>query len=207
MQQNLENNMKIYAKTIVALASGAILLSGLPGQTAQAQPIVIGTPGSSTMQDWLGVKTAPVALTIDWDVTLNGGVYTYDYTILNPSGDSGLVESFSVGFSSDAAGALVGSPSGNGGNNAGHGVIWNPTIVVPSGTSVLLSFQSDDAPVWGNASANGNPSPPAPWSSYLGSQVPVPNAPDSTATITLLAGVLLLLPFGSAMGRKASLSR
>jgi hypothetical protein len=199
--------MKIHAKPIIALASGAILLSGLLCQTAQAQTIVIGTPGSSIMQDNLHVRTAPVALTVDWDVTLNAGVYTYDYTILNPSGDSGLVESFSVGFNSaDSRGALVGSPSGNGANNAGLGVIWNPTLVAPGGTSATLSFQSDDAPVLGNASANGNPVNPAPWSSYAGSQVPVPNAPDSTNTITLLACVLLLLPFGSAMRKKAGSS-
>jgi hypothetical protein len=199
--------MRTQPKSIIALASGAILISCFIGQSAQAQSIVLGTPGSSLLAYNNGSATGSDELTVTWDVTLTGSIYDYSYTVFNPAG---VVTSFSVGFNSDAAGALLaGSETASGGaNNNGIGVIWNPLLnsthgagVGPGQTSETLSFQSDDPPVYGNANANG--SAPGPWASApLGQQVPVPNPVPEPATAGLLALGLMLFPFRSSIRKR-----
>jgi hypothetical protein len=147
-------------------------------------------------------------------------VYTYTYTINNPAGDVMLpgspnpgspeiVDSFGVTFDASAPGAAVSGPTGSlfEENVGTGGLFWFIYPVIEPGTSSgPLSFQSDDAPTFGNASATDD-NPPSPWTSINGGQeVPVPmtSVPDAMSTAGPLAGVALLLAAGSR--KKNSLS-
>jgi len=207
--------MKRHAKTIGALASGAILLSGLLlGQTAQATLV---TSGTAQLADVLGVDTGAEALTVSYAVNVTAGVYTYTYSVANPIGDVILppaqgagnpevVDAFAVAFNTTLPGAYV-PASQTGGtaqqNNGVSGLFWSFTGVNPGSSSPTLSFQSDLPPVLGNANAS-DANPPSPWSSApFGQQVPVPPpqvSPEPTTT-ALFALTLLLLPFRSTLGR------
>src|ERR1017187_10609746 len=136
---NHTNRLPRHPKTIVALAVGAILLSGLLGQTAQAQ-LLLNESGTSILADSLGANTGPEALPISWSVVENASlIYTYTYTVNNPVGDVVLdntgtptstpepVDAFSVGFDTTAGGAYI-SGSQTGGlfdeNNGTAGLFW-----------------------------------------------------------------------------------
>ena len=183
----------------------------------QAQDNLLNESGTSILADVYGTATGPEALTVSWSVVENTpGVYTYTYIIDNPPGDvllpgsfdPGLpesVDSFAVSFNAAAPGAVVPNTL-NGGSHThdlgSAGLSWSMPSVDAGTNSPPLSFQSDDAPTMGNASAS-DANPPSPWSSSPdGDQVPVPNVPDSTNTAALLAGALLLLLPG--MRKKAS---
>jgi hypothetical protein len=212
--------MKRQVKTIVALASGAILLSGLFSQTAQAGLIESGT---AQLADVLGVDTGPESLTVSYLVSETGSTYTYAYSVANPVGDAILapaqgagnpeiVDAFAVAFNTTIPGAFVaGSQTGGTAqqNNLAAGLFWSFTGVNPGSSSPTLSFESDLPPVLGNANAS-DANPPSPWSSSpFGQQVPIPQVaptPDSGSTVALLGGVLLLLPFRSTL-KKVSSSR
>ena len=206
--------MKTHAKAIVALGSGAILLSGLLCQTAQAQTILAGT---AQLADVFGVDTGPESLTVSYLVNLTAGVYTYSYSVANPVGDVVLppsqgagspeiVDAFSVEFNTTLSGAYVpGSQTGGTAlqNNGVDGLFWSFTAVSPGSSSPTLSFQSTLPPGLGNANASdGNP--PSPWSSSpFGQQIPVPQpqiTPEPTTT-ALFALTFLLLPFRSTLRR------
>jgi len=197
------------AKPIVALLSGAFLLCGVLCQTTQAQSLI--ESGTATLADLNGTgpATGPDDLTVTYKVyesTSGPTVYTYDYIINNPSTDTGLAESFSVGFNAAASGALIGGTiSGNGAVSPGNiGVIWSPTFVSAGSSSTTLSFQSDDSWVLGLANANGTT--PGPWASTAlsSSEVPVPQtAVPEPSTTALLVGCLLLLPFRSTILRRS----
>jgi hypothetical protein len=178
----------------MALASGAILLTGGLCQTGRAQEIL---NSSATLPG-----AASVSIPVAYQVFDNSGVYTYDYEVSNPAGDSAAVLSFSVGFNSTTPGALV--AGGNGANNSGLGVIWNPTIVLAGDTSSTLSFLSDEAPIMGNASVNGTLNPPGPWGSTSdpSTEVPVPSPVPEPEVTSLLSLAMLLLPFQPIMIRK-----
>jgi hypothetical protein len=209
--------MKNNFKTTLALASGAILLSSLLSQTAQATLVESGT---AQLADVLGVDTGPESLTVSYQVNFSAGIYTYAYTIANPVGDVILppnasaggpevVDAFGVAFDTTIAGAYVpGSETGGTSqqNNGASGLFWSFTGVNPGSSSPTLSFESDLPPVLGNANAT-DANPPSPWSSSpFGQQVPIPQtgtAPDATSTMALLAGVMMLLPFRPSMRRQA----
>jgi len=204
--------MKTHAKAIVALGSGAILLSGLLCQTAQAQTILAGT---AQLADVFGVDTGPESLTVSYLVNLTAGVYTYSYSVANPVGDVVLppsqgagspeiVDAFSVAFNTAVPGAYVpGSQTGGTGqqNNGANGLFWSFTAVNPGTSSPTLSFESLLAPILGNANASDTV-PPSPWSSVpSGQEVPVPQAIPEPTTTALLALTLLLVPFRSTLRR------
>jgi hypothetical protein len=127
----------------------------------------------------------------------------------NPAGDSESVDSLSIGFG--ITGVVVSSITGgnfSGEDPDGDGVSWflYDPAVAPGASSGWLTFDSDLPPSPGSAQSEISP-----WyaSSTGVNAVPVPgtgnfSVPDSTNTMTLLAGVLLLLPFGAAMRKKAS---
>lgn len=194
-------------KPTVALIVGAVLIFGALSQTAQAQSVI--DTNYVVLADAAGSAASPTALPVSTWVTQLGNVYTYNYIVYNPAGDTGkLVTTFSVGFESDIPG-VVSSISGDGVNNAGNlGVLWQPLINSASGNflsagaqSAVLSFQSDEPPTIGAANSNGS-SPPGPWKSINGGEdvfVPVPE-PE---IMSMLAGALLLLPFRSSVLKKS----
>jgi hypothetical protein len=208
--------MKRHAKPIIALASGAILLSGSLCQTAQATLIAAGTSILAGNDGNGGTTTGSEALTVSWTVTEDlSDIYTYSYNVNNPSGDivittpittaegiagnPEVVDSFSVDFNVLIPGALVSTPTGGIiGFNDGSGVAWSLPGIAPNTSSGPLTFESLLAPYLGNASAS-DADPPSPWGSVPGGQqVAVPgitgvSVPEPT---TLISGALLLVPFG-----------
>lgn len=199
--------MKIHAKPIITLASAAILLCGLLCQTAQAQTIFLYNADTAVLAANNGVSAddLTVTYTVTEDESDSPALYTYSYVVFNPVADSSsLVTSFNVGFNSDTPGALLaGSESGNGADNAGDGVIWNPTVVSAGNSSPTMSFESYDPPVFGNVSENGLGSA-NPWASNPGGQqVPIPNTVPEPATTSLLALALLFLPLRSTLLKKS----
>ena len=201
MMASSKRSMKIHPKTIIALAAGAILLSGVLDQTAQA--VLLNESGTSILADSLGANTGPEALPISWSVVENASlIYTYTYTVNNPVGDVVLnntgtptstpepVDAFSVGFDTTAGGAYI-SGSQTGGlfdeNNGTAGLFWLLVSVNPGTSSGPLSFQSDQPPTLGNANAQ-DANPPSPWSSNPnGQQVPVPITVPEPGTWALVA--------------------
>jgi hypothetical protein len=218
--------MRIHAKTIVALAAGAILLPGLPCQTAQAQGL-LNESGTSVLADSFGTAAGPEALTVSWWVVEStSGIYTYTYIVNNPSGDvllnnngtptvtPEIVDSLALDFDATLPGAVVSGPTGgNGAYNFGaFGLYWDlsPGVVLAGASSGPLSFESDNPPMPGNASASDD-NPPSPWSSYPdGQQVPVPDGPgmvpEPTTAALLALAALLLPPFRSTVRKKAGSS-
>ena len=194
---NHTNRFPRHPKTIVALAVGAILLSGLLGQTAQATLI---TSGTAILANALGTASGPEALTVNYSVNLTSGIYTYAYTVNNPAGDVILtgpnagspenVDAFSVGFDTTVAGAYI-AASQTGGvfdeNNGTSGLFWAFGAVNPGTSSGTLSFLSELPPTLGNANAQ-DANPPSPWSSFPnGQQVPVPLTVPEPGTWALVA--------------------
>jgi len=193
--------------TTLALIAATILLSGLFCQTVQSQSVI--TNGTATLGPTSGGSGNE--LSVAYTVTDNDGVYTYDYTVNNPSTDTGVVTSFEVGFDTSPLGAVDPTSVGDSGPQISApgvqsvGVDWYPIIGV--GDSETLWFQSDEPPTLGNANANGN-NPPGPWASTLpgGQQVPVPYLIPEPATTSLLAMTLLALPL-RFRGHKIELNR
>lgn len=183
-----------------------MLLSGLLSQTAEASLIYSGV---STLAASVHANCPSEDLSIYWSVDLTSGVYTYTYNVFNPVGDVVLdnaghrtstpevVVDYSVAFTTTIPGAVL-PASQIGGfyrQNNGVGLKWYFSEVAPGDFSGPLSFESYLPPALGNANAM-DANPPSPWSSTppTGQQVLVPGVPEPT---TLLAGMLLLLPFRS----------
>jgi hypothetical protein len=218
--------MKRHAKSVLALASGAILLPGLLCQTAQARHMRLNESGTSTLADAFGTATGPEALIVSWSVVENAcGIYTYTYTVNNPSGDvilnnngqptstPEIVDNYSVCFDTMLPGAyLPGSQSGGGyQQNNGIDLKWYFSAVEPGDNSGSLSFESYLPPMPGNADAE-DANPPSPWASIPdGQQVPVPDAPATVpepTTTALLALTALFLPRSrSTLRKRAGLSQ
>ena len=206
------DGVNIGVKSMVALASGAILLPGLLLQTAQAQSTLVES-GTSVLADDVLTATGPEALTVSWFVVENtsSDIYTYSYNVNNPAGDVELpaspnpgapetVGSFTVSFDTTMPGAFLSGTQpvpGSLQNDGASGLVWTFPSVSPGSSSALLAFQSALPPSPGNASASGGAIPPAPWSTYpAGTPIPVPRAVPEPAIIDLCAlTALLLLPF------------
>jgi hypothetical protein len=215
----METRLSRNKRTGLAASAGAILLSALsliPFQSAQATVIETNT---AVLADSLGAASGSEALTLDYDVDLTGGIYTYNFIVNNPIGDvllppnsgSEVVDEFTLNFNAAAPGAVLpGSMSGLGttmADNGEFGLIWYfvPSLTAGS-SSATLSFESDDAPTLGDASAS-DANAPSPWSSVPGGQfVALPSTvPDTTSTITLFGGAMLLLRWGMKRTTRFSL--
>jgi len=203
-----------YAKTIVALAFGGVLLSGPPGQTVQAN--LVNESGTAILADAFGTATGSEALTVDWSVVESvSDIYTYSYIIQNPAGDvllnndgtptsiPEIVDAFGIGFDTTIPGAYVPFSQAGGAyrqNNGVNGLFWFFPAVPAGYSSPMLSFESYLPPALGNADAE-DANAPSPWASIpYGQRVPVPAiiVPEPTSTLALLAAaLLLLLPFRS----------
>jgi hypothetical protein len=199
--KEFRNIMKTHAKSMVALASGAMLLPGLLSQTAQAQGL-LNESGTSTLVDVFGTATGTGPITVSWSVVENASdIYTYSYTVNNTSGgafpnyDDTLilkpeaVDAFSIDINTTLPGAYV-PFSQTGGtidqNNGANGLLWSFAAVPAVGGSPALSYESDLPPVLGDAVAQGS-DPSFRWSAvHYNQQVPVPDTaiavPEPTAT-------------------------
>jgi hypothetical protein len=172
-------------------------------QTAQATIVV---PAGSAL--WTSIHSGQT-INVDYQVDLVGGLYYYEYQVEVPAGPGNEpIESLEIdathaavflgvppvgadiphGASLPVSGAVLGASAGL------LNVHWNLTPIVPGTESLVLAYTSTFAPIWGNGSAidDGN----GPWSSQNpgSAVVPVP-VPEPT---TMIAGALLLLPFGAS---------
>lgn len=198
------------------LASAAILLSIGHCQTLHAQTTLVES-GTATLADVFGVSIGPEAVQVSYFVLDNSltDLYTYGYNILNPAGDVVLNQdgsptttgevfsTFTLTFNPEANHITATIPNGGTFKQDGTvAVTWTFPTVAAGGVSELLAFQSPNPPTMANASVGGGATPPSPWSSIGGQQVPVPRAapePSSTALVGL--GAMFLLPFRSKLGR------
>jgi len=175
-------------------AAVAVATLGLAGS---AYPIALNTPYSSI----LASSSAPGPdLTVYWEVStsLNPGVYTYEYQILNPANDTTSVDFYNVSFNA-ILGVNVYRTGGGAFSDVSNGVNWLFAPILAGfsspalNTGGVLYFTSPDLPTLGNANAQDS-NPPSPWASLPGGQqVAVPNVPDGGTTVALfglaLAGV------------------
>ena len=138
-------------------------------------------------------------LTVDYSVDLSlAGIYTYSYILHNPITDTTNPDQFSVTFNAVVPTSVLTTSGGTFSFvNTGSSVNWVLSPVAPGVSSGVLSFTSLLRPTLGNAGANDS-NPPAPWSTIHagGVEVAVP-APVPEPT-TMIAGALLLLPFGAS---------
>jgi hypothetical protein len=213
--------MKTNQNPIHRLPWMALALFALVCHSAQAQSIVLNQPGTSVLADYAGTTAGPEALTVSWTVTENASdLYTYTYVVNNPAGDvllpgsyspgtPEIVDSFLLNFNAALQGTLVGAPTaGNGTLNYGsYGLFWSFQPVQAGHSTTLLSFESEMAPIWGDASASDD-NPPSPWSSSpYGQPVPVPDPlvalPEPSSLALLFLAVLLFLPMAFRKPGKA----
>jgi len=170
--------------------------------TAQAALVINGTA------TWTSVSSLQT-VQVDYEVDLIGALYTYNYQI-RPTGGTSLIEAFEVDVSTALAGVALAAPTTADIFVTGTGISGSPTVgtlnianvnwsisggVLAGLESAVVAFSSPLPFIWGTGSAidgvNG------PWSAtYPGATlVPVPAVPEPT---TMIAGALLLLPFGAS---------
>jgi hypothetical protein len=194
MQQTKRKTDKNMKSMKSVLSCGVVLLSGVLCQTAHATFIEGGT---STLNSAIA---GGQSMTVSWSVTETSHIYTYDYTVNDPTGEvqTGThtpesIDYFSVSFDTTPSGVVIpGSQAGGSSqqNDGVNGLAWNFAIN-PGQNSPTLSFNSYDPPGLSDAEAEDHFSP-SPWLS--GDLVPTP-VPEAT---TLIMGATLLLPFGAS---------
>lgn len=168
-------------KTIFAVLAVGLLSCGFAQQT-QAVPVP-GFTGTATL---VSQNTAGFSITVDYNVDLTLGVYTYNYIINNTAGGSNP-DTFGVSFD-NAPNVVITTSGGLFSASSPSGVNWFYLPVGPGGSSPTLSFTSLVGPTFGNAQATDT-NPPSPWASTNGGQqVPVPGGavPDGGSAVTLL---------------------
>lgn len=191
-------------KTLSLVAAG-LATCALLCQPVLGAAVPLNTAESSILPSTV---TAGAAVTVNWEVstTLNPGLYTYEYQVINGAilPTTGAVETgainldfLSVTFNAALAGAVVGtgntsalSTSGASWLFGGLGLFANtPALNTPG----VLYFTSALMPILNNADASDE-IPPSPFSS--GDQVAVPNVipittPDGGTTLFLLGFALM----------------
>jgi hypothetical protein len=186
--------MKNTYKTLGSILVAGLFVSVLSCQQALGIPISLNQEYTSSLTS---AFAGGGSITVNWEVstTLNPGVYTYEYQMVNPLTDTTTVDNFGVSFNA-ILGVTVQS-AGNGTLVPGLGVQWGPFAAVAAGASGpalgsanVLYFTSMLLPVFGNAQASDSV-PPSPWSS--GQQVAIPNIPDGGTTVLLLGAALSAL--------------
>jgi hypothetical protein len=220
-----KNVMNKNFKPVLGVLTGIVATAALGGATAKAAltPGGTGITGTSTLTT-KSSTSSDEQLTIDWTVVESAtDIYTYNYVVKNPAKDvllppsppgiSETVDSLYVDFDVNSTSVLTGPTGGIGVGGSFFDIALQWSFLDPSigagGTSGNLTFTSMLAPSPGEASAS-DANPPSPWDTANpgGSPVPVPGTgnfgvPDSASTMTLLGGVMMLLPFGRRfLGRK-----
>ena len=224
--------MKTCVKPIVALAAGAILLTGALCQMVRAQNIVVESDLTPSI---LAPTPAPPGgyavnpqeyLSVAWEVTenLSDSVYTYYYDVSNPSGDVLYNSDGSLGTTlEDVAYFSVDFPTtGNyvpGTIHGGGAVQFTANTIewlvnIPAGgTSGVLQFDSDIPPTLGNATSSDSGCPCSVDFGQSRWHTRSRSSPRAAMTTLLALTALLLLPFRSNIfrfmrgGEKAGLSR
>jgi hypothetical protein len=215
--------MKTHIKPIIVLVSGGVLLSAMTCQTARAQTTI--ESGTAYLIDVEGDSPSSPAgmnedLSVVYSVTELGSVYTYNYTIQNPSGDvllNGInagqpetINNFTISFDAQS-GTTVLSTAPNGYSPLvlpGAGVTWSFSSISPGGSTEEMSFTSPLGPGSGYGDVQ-DANEPSPWGGVgVGQPLPVPDAVPEPATTTLLAlTTVSLLLFRSMLRRKAGSSQ
>ncbi len=172
----------------------AVMLAAV-GLSAQAQIIIPSTLVTYTGQSG-GSPVPNSTLSITYEVTLSGGLYTYSYILSSPTADPML--SFTLGSKASPADTLTVAllnlgqtdPALDGVTPTSIVFGWDFNSGVSSDTVSYTSVNgpalntftlNDDDVVWTSPSLIPSPTPAA---------TPVPEAP------TVLAGAMMLLPFG-----------
>ena len=181
-------------KLLIRTGAAAALSLALTCSFCRPVEATIITTGTGILPSTTG-GGAGSTLAADYTVDLTAGIYTYTYTLKNPGTDTTRPDQFSVTFDAFLGSSVLTTSGGlASGVNPGSSVTWFFLPVAPGG-SVTLSFTSLRGWKLGAAGANDS-NPPAPWSTQHagGVQVAVP-VPEPT---TMLAGALLLVPFGAS---------
>jgi len=205
------NMIKAKVIALVALAAMGIMMN-----TAGAAVVV----GSST---WTSL-TSGQTVNVDYQVDLVGASYIYNYQIevtpgagneqiheleidLSPVAAASAVSvAPTVGDIAHAGGSLPILPTGVFANITGNNVTWTflgAAGVTPGFESVVVAFASPLPPTLGTGSAIDDGR--GPWSAqFPGSALVAVPVPEPT---TIVAGALLLLPFGASTLRVLRKSR
>jgi hypothetical protein len=188
--------MKKFATIAVAVA---LAITGL---SASAQIII--PPTMVTYEGQSGGVTLPnYFLSITYGVTESAGLYTYTYTLVTTPGEPML--SFTLGGNVDPVFTQSAGISNFGASNpALDGITGNSVVFgwnfIPGVTSDTVAFTSPYGPRLATFTLNDDDilwtSPDA-----IPAPTPVPEAP------TVLAGVMMLLPFSVATFRSFSRAR
>lgn len=169
----------------------SILFAGLLAAGLSAPAQIIGP----TTVTYNGVKDSS-ELSITYEVTHSGGLYTYSYDLVTDPGEE--LTSFVIGNASDPVNtASVVIVSSGGAFSSGIGATgdyiyfeWN---VTSDTTSADVSYTSPFAPTFVPFTLTGGDD----WTSPANIPAPAP-VPESS---TLLAGALMILPFGVGVFR------
>ena len=198
--------MQVKLITTIALTA---MVAMVP--TAQAVIVNVVSPATAVWTSTISSQLVNVDYQVDFDS--DSALYYYQYQVGVPVPDDPIL-SFEVDAGADTLAAVApalvydilapdnivsGSPSSS---SAGPlNVEWTLSSPIDFGSeSVVLAYTSPYAPTWGNGSATADAN--GPWSSQNPGSglVPVPQpvpqpVPEPT---TMIAGTLLLLPFGAS---------
>jgi hypothetical protein len=211
-----QNVLKKY--TLIFIAVTAI---GMLANTAQA---VLVSLGSST---WTST-TSGQTINVDYEVDFLAGLYYYNYQVEAPAGNTQPITALEIDVNTAATLVALALPTAplNGilqpdiPHPGSLPILVTPVVpfifastvfwgfpgsgITPGNESVVVAFSSPFGPTLGNGSALDDG--PGPWSSINpGSmRVPIPVVPEPT---TMIAGALLLLPFGASTLRMVRKNR
>ena len=204
-------------KTLTAVAAAVCCLT----VTSQASFVPVSGFGPGTAAMTSSADSGATQISVDYEVLQDTSTLTYYYLYqITPSANSSGVEDFAVSMNTVFSSPVVlsssfisgtlhvtdivagGTTDTNwlpGGSSSALNVNWNNSlfphqILMPGDQSIVLGFSSLIQPTWGNGQAQDSV-PPSPWSTFAaGTLIPVP-VPEPT---TMIAGALLLLPFGAS---------
>ena len=168
------------------ITAGAAMLA----LSASANSIALDTEYTSILPS---ATIAGDSVTVNWEVsdTLNAGVYTYEYQLVNGPMGAANLDFLSVTFNTSAIGSVL---AGNYTDLKSTGVDWKVSPL-PAGASTaalntagVLYFTSLYLPALGPADASDS-IPPSPFVS--GDDVGVPNVPDGGLTVAFVGFALV----------------
>jgi hypothetical protein len=188
-KKTADSIMKNRTQKLIAIAA---CLVGATALTAHAGFVTWTTPNPT-----LG----GLPIIVDYSVSETAGVWTYDYQLDNTS--HGAIYGITIDDGATPSALTVSSPAGVTGSAGVGSVTWlfaTPAggldPLLPGATSGILKITTTEKPgLYGGSSFDESAGPwfPASSASYVPAPVPEPT--------TLVAGALLLLPFGASAVR------